>query len=164
MVLRMANAELLPYDYQEFAHSLKTYLPALDSSMTARGWEAGAAPLRGALDRMERAAGAWASARDAALASGLTRARRDRANRALMGVERALTRPEGLESRPWFRNLIYAADIDNGYSTMVFPGVGEAVRGGDRRRAGFELGDLAARITAATNALVAATDALTAEH
>ena len=29
-----------------------------------------------------------------------------------MRVERAFTRPEGLKSRPWFRNLIYAADED----------------------------------------------------
>jgi N-acetylated-alpha-linked acidic dipeptidase len=164
MVLRMANAELLPYDYVEFARTLKTYLPGMDSTMTARRWDAGSAPLRGALDRMERAAGDWARARDAALAGGLARARRDRANRALLGVERALTRPTGLESRPWFRNLIYAADIDNGYSTMVFPGVGEAVRAGDRRQAALELGDLAARITAAANALVEATEALSADR
>ncbi|HET6764534.1 MAG TPA: M20/M25/M40 family metallo-hydrolase, partial [Longimicrobiaceae bacterium] len=147
MVLRMANAEVLPYDYVEFARTLRRYLPGLDSAMTARGWGAGSAPVRGALDRMERAAVTWAGVRDGALAAGLRRDHRERANRALLGVERALTRPSGLKNRPWFRNLIYAADVDNGYSTMVFPGVGEAVRGGDRRQAELELGDLAARIT-----------------
>jgi N-acetylated-alpha-linked acidic dipeptidase len=161
MALRMANAELLPYDYEEFARTLRGYLPALDSAMVAKRWEAGSAPIRGALDRMERAAAAWAHARDAALAGGLPRERRDRANRALMRVERVLTRPSGLKSRPWYRNLVYASDIDNGYSTMVFPGVGEAVRSGDRRQADLEIGELAARVNAAAEALVAATEALT---
>jgi N-acetylated-alpha-linked acidic dipeptidase len=57
---------------------------------------------------------------------------------------------------------VYAADIDNGYSTMVFPGVGEAVRAGDRRQAELEIGDLAARINAAAQALLDAADALAA--
>jgi N-acetylated-alpha-linked acidic dipeptidase len=162
MALRLANAELLPYDYQEFARTLRGDLPALDSAMTARRWEAGSAPIRGALDRMERAAAEWARARDAALASGLTRERRDRANRALMRVERALTRPTGLKGRPWYRSLVYASDVDNGYSTMVFPGVGEAVRAGDRRQADLEIGELAARVNAAAEALVNAAEALSA--
>ncbi|MDB4949813.1 MAG: peptidase, partial [Gemmatimonadetes bacterium] len=162
LVLRMANADLLPYDYVEFARTLRGYLPALDSSMAAKRWSTNADALRGALDRMGRAAAEWATARDAALASSLPRDRRDRANRALMRVERELARPTGLKSRPWYRNLVYASDIDNGYSTMVFPGVGEAVRGGDRRQAELEIGDLAARVNAAAQALVAAAEALSA--
>src|SRR2546426_3204648 len=33
------------------------------------------------------------------------------------------TRPEGLVSRPWFKSLQFAADVDNGYATMAFPTV-----------------------------------------
>jgi N-acetylated-alpha-linked acidic dipeptidase len=109
---------------------------------------------------MERAAAEWAHARDAALAGALPRERRDRANHALMRVERVLARPSGLKSRPWYRSLVYASDIDNGYSTMVFPGVGEAVRSGDQRQADLEIGELAARLNAAAQALVNAAEAL----
>jgi N-acetylated-alpha-linked acidic dipeptidase len=160
-VLRMANAEVLPYDYEEFAHTLRGYLPALDSSFVAKGWPAASGPLAGALDYMGRAAAGFARARDAALAGGaLPAARRDRANRALMAVERALTRREGLKTRPWYRGLVYVADEDNGYSTMVFPSVGEAVRAGDRQLAEREVADLASRIMAASQALLSATEAV----
>ena len=75
------------------------------------------------------------------------------ANAALLGVERALTRPEGLRSRPWFRNLIYAADEDNGYATIVFPSINEALRRADRTLARAELADLASRFDAASRKL-----------
>ncbi|HEU0055177.1 MAG TPA: transferrin receptor-like dimerization domain-containing protein, partial [Longimicrobium sp.] len=84
----------------------------------------------------------------------------DAANAALLRVERALTRPEGLRSRPWFRNLIYAADEDNGYANIVFPSVNEAARRGDRDLTAREIADLAARFTAAAAALTDATRAL----
>ena len=110
---------------------------------------------------MERAAVDLAAARDAWLASGSPdRGRRDAANRALLRVERALTRPEGLRTRPWYRALIYAADENNGYSTMIFPSVGEAVRAGERSLAQAEIADLARRFDAATAALVEAREAI----
>ena len=79
---------------------------------------------------------------------------------ALLGVERALTRPEGLRSRPWFRNLIYAADEDNGYSTIVFPSVNEALRHRDLPLAQTEVADLASRFHAASRKLAQARAAL----
>jgi N-acetylated-alpha-linked acidic dipeptidase len=76
-------------------------------------------------------------------------------------VERALTRPTGLRTRPWYRNLIYVADEDNGYANMVFPSVNEAIRGSDQRLTSEELADLARRFDAATRALATAHAALT---
>ena len=81
-------------------------------------------------------------------------------NAALLGVERALSRPEGLRTRPWFRNLIYVADENNGYANMVFPSVNEAIRANDEQLTTKELADLAQRFEAATRALVAARAAL----
>ncbi len=75
-------------------------------------------------------------------------------------MERALTRPEGLRTRPWYRSLVFAADENNGYANVVFPSVMEAVRSGDRALAEAELADLAARFDAATRALEAAHRAL----
>ena len=81
-------------------------------------------------------------------------------NEALKQVERALTRPQGLRTRPWFRNLIYAADENNGYANVVFPSVAESVRDGDASRASAEVADLASRFDAATQALQSATRAV----
>ena len=86
--------------------------------------------------------------------------RAERVNRALMQVERRLTRPEGLASRPWFRSLQFAADVDNGYANMAFPTVNEAIRYADAATANKELADLVSRVDQARAALVEAAAAL----
>ena len=160
MMMRLANADVLPYDYVEFARTMRRYLAPIDANLKAKGWTGSSAPLAAAIDRMERAADAFATARDAALAAGIPTARQAATNRALLQVERAMTRAEGLRSRPWYRNLIYVADVDNGYSTMVFPSVNEAIRYGDPALFGRELADLVQRFDAATAALEAARTAV----
>lgn len=153
MMLRIANAEILPYDYVEFARTMRGYLPGVARTLGSGG-EAQLAALGAAIGRMEAAAREFAAARDAALAGGaLPKANRDRANHALMQVERALARPEGLRTRPWYRSLIYAADENNGYANVVFPSIIEAQRAGDAGLTAREIADLATRFDAATQAL-----------
>jgi N-acetylated-alpha-linked acidic dipeptidase len=161
MILRLANAEVIPYDYVEFARTMQRYLPAIDRELTSHKWTASTDALRAAISGMEREAGAYSAARDRALASGtLPRERQVAVNAALLGVERALSRPEGLRTRPWFRNLIYVADENNGYANMVFPSVNEAIRANDEQLTTKEIADLAQRFEAATRAIVAARVAL----
>ena len=160
MLLRLANADVLPYDYVEYARTMRRYLPALDRAIAAAGGGVDVASLAAAVAQMETSARAFAKARDAALAGTPAPAALRSANGALLGVERALTRPEGLRSRPWFRNLIYAADEDNGYATIVFPSVNEALRRRDQALARTEMADLAARFGAASRKLDEARAAL----
>jgi N-acetylated-alpha-linked acidic dipeptidase len=161
MALRLANADVLPYDYAEFARTMKQHLPTAARTARGRGWELSIDTLARAIDGMERAAAELARVRDAALArSSVPKRAVERGNAALLRVERALTRPAGLRTRPWYRALIYAADENNGYSTMVLPSVNEAIRAGDRALAAREVADLAARFALATRALDDATAAL----
>jgi N-acetylated-alpha-linked acidic dipeptidase len=161
MLLRLANADVVPYDYEEFARTMRGYLPMMEAAARRAGWEMSVQPLGDAIGRMQQAAAEFAAARDARLAAGAPpRPVLAATNAALRGVERALTRPEGLRTRPWFRALIYAADENNGYSNIVFPSVSEAIRTGDRALTERELADLASRFDAATAALVAARNAI----
>lgn len=160
MMMRLANAEVLPYDYVEFANTMRSYLPGIDRAMATRVQGASTVPLVEAIDAFARSAAALASARDNALAEPLSRDLRARANTALLGVERALTRPEGLRSRPWYRNLIYASDEDNGYATMPLPSIGEAIRRGEATLVLTEINDLATRFRAAAAKLDEAARAL----
>ena len=161
MVLRLANADILPYNYVEYARTMKGYIPRVTKAIGEKGWSTSAASLATAIDQMEQAATEFNSTRDAALANGApSKSVRSNTNAALLRVERALTRPEGLRTRPWFRNLIYAADENNGYANMVFPSVNEAIRSGDRALAEREIADLASRFQAATRAIQDATRAL----
>ena len=163
MLLRLANAQVLPYDYVEFARTMTRYLAPVERGLTQKGWSAAAvAPLAAAISRLEKSATDFATTRDAALSAAITPAAQLAANRALLRVERALARPSGLKSRPWYRSLIYASDVDNGYSTMSFPGINEAIRYATQPETVAEINDLAARFGAAADAVDAARAALSA--
>lgn len=161
MALRLANADVVPYDYVEFARTMRRHLPALHAGVAAL-----AAPgvdtvaLAAAITRMEASAERFAAARDRALERELSRAKRRAVNAALRQVERAFTRPEGLRTRPWYRTLIYAADENNGYANVVFPSVIEAARRRDASLTAAELADLVARFDAAARAIDTAAAAL----
>ncbi len=159
MLLRLANADIVPYDYAEFAQTVRKYVPDIDKTLAARHWAGNMNAVSAALDRFETAAAAFNGARDQLLAGDPSHTVLERTNAALRGVERALTRAQGLEGREWFRNLIYVADKDNGYANMVYPSVNEAIRANDADRASREIADLAAHFDAATKALDAARQA-----
>ena len=154
MAVRVADADILPYDYVEFARTMRRYLPPIQKSFAERKWTATSlAPLAAAIARLERVSATFAIARDTRLAGNLSRDARAATNDALLKVERAFARPSGLKGRPWYRSLIYAADVDNGYATMSFPGVNEAVRAGDETTAKAEIADLTMRFGKAADAV-----------
>ena len=160
MLLRIANADVLPYDYVEFARSMRRFATQASQAITEKKWNVSVDSLTRAIGRMEDAAAAFDNARDRALSNQPSATMLQRVNASLLEVERQLTRPQGLVTRSWFRNLIYASDENNGYATMVFPSVGEAIRVGDPNIIAREVNDLAARFDAATRALQRSTEIL----
>ena len=160
MLLRLANAEILPYDYSEFARTMKRFATQVSQSIADKRWKVSAAGLAAAIDRMDAAATAFNAMRDRALTAQPHPEKVREVNSALLQVERQLTRPQGLVTRPWFRNVIYASDENNGYSTMVLPSVNEAIRTGNEAMVESELADLVQRFDAATRWLRSATTLL----
>jgi len=155
---RLANEDILPLDYAVFGTEMNALVAQLDSGITNKKWTGvSTQALKDALDRFTAVARAFNVARDTSKAADQ---RAQRVNRALMQVERRLTRPEGLASRPWFRSLQFAADVDNGYANMAFPTVNEAIRYADAATANKELADLVTRVDQARAALVEAAAAL----
>jgi len=160
MLLRIANADILPYDYVEFARTMRRFGAQVGQAITDKHWKVSAAGLTAAIGKMEDAALAFSASRDKSLTAQLVPATAQQVNATLLEVERQLTRPQGLVTRPWFRNLIYASDENNGYATMVLPSVNEAIRVGNETAVGRELTDLVQRFDAATHALEMATELL----
>jgi N-acetylated-alpha-linked acidic dipeptidase len=160
MVLRVANADVLPYDYEEFARTIRRYVAPVDRAIADHHWNISTTELQRAIDRLQHEAAAFAAARDSALAGSVNTGALTRTNQALMQVERAFTRPEGLRTRPWFRNLIYVADENNGYANMALPSVNEAIRAGNEALTRSEIEDLTHHFDQAVEALTAARGAL----
>lgn len=154
---RLANAHVLPLDYVAFGAELSRLVAQLDSGIAKRGWTVRTEGLRDALDRFTGAARAFATARDSAPSADAPRYAG--VNAALVQVERRLTRPQGLASRPWYKSLQFASDLDNGYATMAFPSVNEAIRYADSATVARELGELVTHVDRARAALEAATAA-----
>jgi N-acetylated-alpha-linked acidic dipeptidase len=155
-MLRIANSDILPYDYVEFAQTMRRFGSQVERAISDKHWQVSAAPLTAAIARMQDAATAFTGARDRALRAKTSPGTLRQVNAALREVERQLTRPRGLVTRPWFRSLVYASDENNGYSTMVLPSVNEAIRAGDERVVGAEIADLANRFEAASRVLQSA--------
>jgi len=147
--VRMADADVLPYDYEEYGKEINAYLEAArkraDGKFGEHALDFG--PVISAAKRFE-AAGSKILAkeknppRDAA-----------RLNTALRKAERALLEPKGLPHRPFFRHLIYAPGEYTGYAAVVIPGVNEALDKGDSARARQQLGALTAALARAAKTL-----------
>jgi N-acetylated-alpha-linked acidic dipeptidase len=161
LALRLANAEILPYDYATFAREVRALWEARRGEIAPRqGGEAAAERLDDALDSLAAAAERFDSARQGYLRGVVDADRSGRANAELRVVERELTREAGLVGRPWNRNLVVTTDDRDGYATLDLPSISEALIAGDHARAVREVDDFATRIRAAANRLDAAADAL----
>jgi N-acetylated-alpha-linked acidic dipeptidase len=148
-VLRMANADVLPYDYEQYGKEIAAYIDSAKKRAESKfGGHALDMNAVTAANKRFQEAGAKILAKQKnppRNAAGL--------NRALRGVERALLLPEGLPHRPWFRHAIYAPGEYTGYAAVVIPGVNEALDKGDAERARQQLAILAAALERAAQAL-----------
>lgn len=86
-------------------------------------------PLDATAKQLQQSAQAYQTAYDARVADGfkLPADQLQQAN-ALMGrMEQALTGPDGLPGRAWFKHMIYAPGMLTGYGVKTVPGVREAI-------------------------------------
>ncbi len=147
--LRMTDADVLPYDYEEYGKEISAYLDAAHKRAEDKFGEHG-------LDF--RAVDAAARRFETASVKILAKQKSPpqdavRLNQALRGAERAMLDPQGLPHRPWFRHVIYAPGEYTGYAAVVIPGVNEALDKGDSQRAREQLATLAAALDRAAKAL-----------
>jgi N-acetylated-alpha-linked acidic dipeptidase len=133
--LRMAEADVLPFDYEEYGKEIAAYLDAAkkraESKFDDRTLDF--KPVMAAVKRFQDA-GAKILSKQKSLPHDPARL-----NQALMKAERALLVPEGLPRRPWYRHAIYAPGEYTGYAAVVIPGVNEALDKGDTYRSRQQL-------------------------
>ena len=148
--LRLANAEIVPLEYEPYGRRLGEFTREL-KQRAAVGDRDAFEPLESAVTRFSAAAAELSRSVDATLAAGAPSARAAAINRALTHVEGAFLDREGLPGRPWYRHLVYAPKPT--YAPEIFPGVSEALDAGDRARLVHEIGRLAAAIDRASASL-----------
>jgi N-acetylated-alpha-linked acidic dipeptidase len=147
--VRMADADVLPYDYEEYGKEIAAYLDSArkraESKFGGRVLDFG--PVNAAAHHFQTAG--------ARILAKQKNPPRDVAslNQALRGAERALLVPQGLPHRPWFRHAIYAPGEYTGYAAVVIPGVNESLDKGDSEAARQQLTALASALDRAAKTL-----------
>ena len=121
--IRMADADVLPYDYETYGREISNYIEAAKKKAEnefgpdALRFDAAAEAAR----RFEHA-GEKISAHQKKASGDVVRL-----NQILRQAEAALLIPDGLPNRPWFHHAIYAPGQYTGYAAVVIPGVNEAI-------------------------------------
>jgi N-acetylated-alpha-linked acidic dipeptidase len=147
--VRMADADVLPFDYEEYGKEIRVYIDAAKKKADAKF---------GARTPDFVPAGDAAKRFEDAGARILNKQRKppedvSRLNTALRDAERALLLPEGLPNRPWYHHAIYAPGQYTGYAAVVIPGVNEAIDAGDLERTRQQLAGLSAALQRAAHVL-----------
>ncbi|MBS1241570.1 MAG: Transferrin receptor domain protein dimerization region, partial [Gemmatimonadetes bacterium] len=187
-VLRLANADVLPFQFTGLSETVSRYGDEVKSLLASRREEAmernreldeGAfsatddprealrpprrldvapalnlAPLENAMTTLK------ASAERFEAAFAATGGDATAANRAMRQVEQALTSPQGLPRRPWYRHLLYAPGFYTGYGVKTLPGLREAIEQGQWMEAEAEAARIAERLVAAARLMDDAATAL----
>jgi len=130
IVMRLACAEVLPFEFTNQADTIGRYLDEIEK-LTMRGKrqrDIDLSPLKSAVRALAENARRYEDALGRAGASGFKQVKQASSlNKLLYQAERKLTSEQGLPRRPWFRHQIYAPGFYTGYGVKTIPGVREAI-------------------------------------
>ena len=155
-LLRMANADVLPFDFVGTAETIARYLDELEKEASERDLaesvdlgglrsaraqlEATAMVLNGEIERLLETGAAVQPGHKEAMG---------RLNDFLARAEQGFLRAEGLPGRPWYRHQVYAPGFYTGYGVKTLPGVREALEKSDAAEANamaFAFGESLGRV------------------
>ncbi|MFB0518461.1 MAG: M28 family metallopeptidase [Acidobacteriota bacterium] len=158
--LRLANAEILPFDYTAYGENISLYLKELAEEAEESGNKVEFKPLQERVERFTLTARRLNLKIEEMLSSGDPPPREKiyLINRCMMKVERDFTHPDGIPGRPWFKHLIYSPRFT--YAAEVLPGIAEALREGDETLAQGQIELLAQALQQATQTLEQALEQL----
>src|SRR5258708_4144461 len=140
--LRLANADLLPFDFASYADNVRQFVNELakgkDDSKSGQPPSAvqpvetrqmprlDPHPSLHAIDDFEIAGKRFNDSINHKLASGAVDPKlSDIINHGMMQVERNWLNPDGIPGRPWFKHILYGARFT--YAHLELPGLTEAV-------------------------------------
>lgn len=122
LAMRLANADILPYDVVRYADDLAAHMGALQDRARELGTVAEMGALEEARTRLAAAANDFGEARESYLTLGGNESAAE-INRLLMGLERAFIHAGGLQEQPLSRSLYVAPDPFSGYASWPLPGL-----------------------------------------
>jgi N-acetylated-alpha-linked acidic dipeptidase len=151
LALRLANADILPYDFGSYAETVAGFLDAVGQQPGVSA-NLDLSPASKAVIEWGKQAEVLERAVASQLQDGrLSREQSSIVNQALLKVERQFLAADGIPDRPWFKHVLYAPRYT--YAAMSLPGIQEAVEAGDWDRARRQIELLTQRLEAAAASL-----------
>ncbi len=133
MALRLANAEILPFDFASYGANIRKFILSLDAATHITG-RIDLVALQDRVSAFEAAGREVNESASRAIASGrLDATSATRVNHELMQVERNWCIPDGIPGRPWWKHSLYGARYT--YAHLELPGLTEAAEAGEWQRA-----------------------------
>jgi N-acetylated-alpha-linked acidic dipeptidase len=128
-ILRLAGAEILPFEFTATAKTLRGYVDEIEvlRKSIADAPALDLDPLRKAVERLEKAADGYERALARRNAGDFERTKQAELNRLLYTSERAFKHDAGLPRRDWFKHLAYAPGFYTGYGVKTLPGIREGI-------------------------------------
>jgi len=128
LALRLANADLLPFDFASYAANIREFVNEMAKGMATRNdsSQLDLKPILDAIDDFEAAGKRLDDSASRALASGAIDSKLAATiNQGAMQVERNWLNSDGIPGRPWFKHILYGARFT--YAHLELPGLTEAV-------------------------------------
>jgi N-acetylated-alpha-linked acidic dipeptidase len=192
MMLRMADADVLPYQFADQADTIHTYVTEVkkladkmrteikdrNADLADGVYKAAADPRKTSVPPPSEAVPPYFNFAPLDQASDdLTAAAADyekafsaheqnadpKVNMLLLATEHALTDPKGLPNRSWFEHMIYAPGFFTGYGVKTLPAVREAIEQKEWSAVDSQIVRTAAAIEREVDALKTATKVLNGE-
>ena len=155
LALRLGEADILPFDYPEYASEITQATDDLSARASFGGLngspenqDPNLRALSDASTRFSQAADLATQALRKVHEGALSPETEEAINDALADVDQSLLAPEGLAGRPWYKHTIFAPGSFAGYDAEILPGVTETL-GRDPALFKQEAGSLADALTRA---------------
>jgi len=124
LALRLANADLLPFDFASYADNIRQFVNELTKNKDMSQLDL--KPILDAIDEFEAAGKRLDESAGRALTSSTIDPKLAATiNHGTMQVERNWLNPDGIPGRPWFKHILYGARFT--YAHLELPGLTEAV-------------------------------------
>jgi N-acetylated-alpha-linked acidic dipeptidase len=123
LALRLANADLLPFDFASYAANIRQFVNELTKGKDMSQLDL--TPVLDAVDGFEAAGKRLNVSETRALSGAIDSKLAATINHGSMQVERNWLNPDGIPGRPWFKHILYGARFT--YAHLELPGLTEAV-------------------------------------
>lgn len=126
LAYHLANDDVLPLDAANYGVEMTSYLADLNTTISTAGADIDLSSIVSAIGAFNTSATALMN-----LASSSSPDTMALVNTRLRDYQRGFVSQGGLPTREYFRHVVFAPGLDTGYAPVTWPGVTEAVEGGN---------------------------------